>query len=214
MNARWIAALFALCSAPLLSQTATPATASHTSALGFSYALPTDWQVVEATPTLNDMKQRQADQTANQNEKKGIGCVEIPITARHGDPASMVVVMALPFDCFGQQMTEKDLPGFAEGASEGLRRALVISEPAFGTYTLGTHSLWIERAHGALIGHPEAHYTVEVTCSLLKKSAVCWMTMAADDATLQTFEHGMVSLDGEAPVALVPATAFDKKPTQ
>jgi len=45
----------------------------------------------------------------------------------------------------------------------------------------------------------------------LKKAAVCWMTTAEDDAALQTFEHGAVTLDQEAPTELVPPTAFDKK---
>jgi hypothetical protein len=30
---------------------------------------------------------------------------------------------------------------------------------------------------------------------------------------MQIFEHGSVTLDGEAPAALVPAAAFDKKPS-
>jgi hypothetical protein len=56
------------------------------------------------------------------------------------------------------------------------------------------------------------NYTVETVCSVLKKGAVCWMAMAADKAGLQTFENGAVTLDGEVPAALVPATAFQKKP--
>ena len=36
--------------------------------------------------------------------------------------------------------------------------------------------------------------------------------MAADEAHLQIFEHGLVALDGEASAALVPADAFEKKP--
>jgi hypothetical protein len=56
------------------------------------------------------------------------------------------------------------------------------------------------------------NYTVETVCSVLKKGAVCWMAMAADKAGLQTFENGAVALDGEVPAALVPATAFEKKP--
>jgi hypothetical protein len=65
---------------------------------------------------------------------------------------------------------------------------------------------------GTQKGQAGAQFTIEITCTVLKKAAVCWMAMAADDAGLKTFEHGMVSLDGEAPVALVPTTAFDKKP--
>jgi len=54
-------------------------------------------------------------------------------------------------------------------------------------------------------------YTVETVCSVLKKGAVCWMTMAANQDALQTFENGAVKLDGEAPATLVPASAFAKK---
>jgi len=65
--------------------------------------------------------------------------------------------------------------------------------------------MWVERARGVLKDHPEVTYTVETVCSVLRKGAVCWMAMAKDDAALETFEHGAVSLDGEAPAALVPA---------
>ncbi len=35
--------------------------------------------------------------------------------------------------------------------------------------------------------------------------------MAADDAALTTFKHGMIMLEREAPAAQVPATAFDNE---
>ena len=37
-------------------------------------------------------------------------------------------------------------------------------------------------------------------------------SLAANDAGLQTFEHGAVTIDGEAAPALVPAGTFSKKP--
>ena len=73
--------------------------------------------------------------------------------------------------------------------------------------------MWIERAKGTPHDNPNAAFTVEIACSLLKKGAVCWLALAADDAGLQTFEHGLVTLDSEAPIALVPADAFAKKPS-
>jgi hypothetical protein len=39
------------------------------------------------------------------------------------------------------------------------------------------------------------------------------MAIAADDAALQTFEHGAVTLGSEAPTSLVPVDAFVKKPS-
>ncbi len=210
MNARLAITLF-FCATPLLAQ-APAAAVVHSSDLGFSYSVPSDWEAVDARTTLPGVQEQVTKNAATEEEKKGIACVQIALTARHGEPASVMVVMALPFDCFGQVMTDKDLPGFAEGASEGLKSSFDFSDPVFGSYSLGSHSMWIERAKGNPKDHPELKYTVEITCSLLKKSAVCWMAMAANEAALRTFENGAVALDGDAQPALVPVSSFDKKP--
>jgi hypothetical protein len=212
MRAPRFLAFLALCGVPLLAQT--PATASqvHTSDIGFSYSLPADWEVVDTTSALPAVQQQVEKTATSAEEKKGIACVQIALTARHGTPASVVVVVALPFACFGQTMTEKDLPGFAMGASEGVKNTFDLTDALHGSYTRGSHGVWVERAQGTLKDHPEVKYTVETVCSILKKGAVCWMSMAADEAALQTFEHGSVALDGEAPAMLVPANAFAKKP--
>jgi hypothetical protein len=190
-----------------------PASQPHATDFGFSYSVPRDWEVVEAQPTLPKAKEEANKSTTTDEEKKGLACVQVALTARHGDPSSVMVEVALPFDCFGQQMTEDQLPGFASGASEGLKQSFDVGEPVFGNYSLGSHRMWIERAKGTPKGHPELPYTVEITCGLSKKAAVCWMAMAADEAALRTFERGVVILDGESAGALVPPTAFDKKPS-
>ncbi len=213
MRACFLTAIVLLgCASALPAQAPGRSSEVHRSDLGFSYSIPGDWNVVDAHPTLPTLKEEQSQAASTEEEKKGIQCVQLALTAKHGAPPSVIVVMQLPFSCFGQKMTDQELPGFAEGASEGLRQSFDLSEPVYGSYMLGTHSLWIERTKGSVIGHSENQYTVEVACSVLHKGAVCWMTMAADDAALQTFEHGKVRLDGEPPTALVPATAFDKKP--
>ena len=215
MKAPAFAALLILGTAQLPAQapSSAPATQTHSSEIGFTYTLPADWEVVDTQQSLPAVKQKVQNEAASEDEKKGAACVQVALTARHGAPASVVVVVALPFDCFGQQMTDKDLPGFASGASEGLKSTFDITDPLNGSYSLGTHSVWIERTRGTPKGHPEVQYTVETVCSILKKGAVCWMAMLADDAALQTFEHGAVTLDGEAPAALVPAEAIVKRPS-
>jgi len=210
MNPRLLAILL-VGSASLVAQTS-PAPVVHSSEFGFSYSVPSDWQVAEAQPTPADIREKQTQEARSEDEKKGIACLQIALTARTGDPASVIVAMALPFDCFGQSMTENDLPGFAEGGSEGLKQSFDLSEPTTATYLLGTHNLWIERAKGTPKGQPDTTYTVEITCGLLKKAAVCWMTMASDESTLRTFEGGAVVLDGDPFPALVPANAFERKP--
>jgi len=190
-----------------------PESKAHVSQLGFSYSVPTDWEVVDAQGTLPKAKADADKNATTDEEKKGLACVEVALSARRGDPPSVLVAVALPFDCFGQQITEKDLPGFAEGASEGLKQSFDMGDPLHGNYTLGSHHMWIERAKGNPKGHPDLSYTVEIACGVLKKAAVCWMAMAADDAALHVFEQGAVTLDGESADALVPPNVFDKKPS-
>lgn len=145
---------------------------------------------------------------------KGDACVEVAMTAKHGSPASVVVVTALRFACYGQTMTASDLPNLGEGAAEGMKQTFNLIEPVDATYSLGSHTVWIERASGPPKNHVESSFTFEIACTVLQKGAVCWMTMAADAASLQEFEQSTVSLDGEAATKLVPADAFvPKKPS-
>lgn len=195
------------------AQTVPQGTAVHSSDIGFSYSLPLDWQVVDIAPVMPVVKQEQTAKATSEDEKKGIACAQIALTARHGSPPSVVVVVALPFGCYGQVMTSKDFPSFATGTAEGLKQSFDIVNPIYGAYTLGSHSMWIERAQGTPKDHPDLHYTVEVACSLLKRGAVCWMAMVTDQADLEDFERGVLTLDGDAVGALVPANAFIKNPS-
>jgi hypothetical protein len=195
--------------------------------MGFSYVVPADWVAVAVKPHPSTETAPQPSPAPPQASKdtikpsareaiketiKGNACIRVPLTAQHGTPTSVIVVVELPFDCYGQTMTEQDLAGFGSGAADGLKDVYDLLDPIFGVYALGSHRLWIERAKASPKGHPETQYTIEIACSLLKKGAACWMTMAADEASLHTFESGPVTLDGEAPTPLVPETAFDKAP--
>jgi hypothetical protein len=139
--------------------------------------------------------------------KKGNACAQVELTARHGTPYSVVVVVALPFDCYGQTLSDKNLTDFAAGAIEGLKQTFDVANPMQTNYTLGNHNIWIERVSGTVKGQPESKYTLEIACTLMSRGAACWWTMAADEADLQVFEHGPVTLEGDAFDALVPAGA-------
>ncbi len=182
----------------------------HSSELGFSYSLPSDWETVDPQPNLPAVKQEGAQNAASDEEKKGIACVQVALSARHG--VSAIVVVALPFDCYGQTMTANELPGFGEGAAEGLKQTFDVEHPAVGAYKLGDHPMWIERASGTPKGRIGPAYTVEIACTVLTKAAVCWMTMAADADDLHAFEHGAAKLDGSTAPSLVPRNAFEKQP--
>jgi hypothetical protein len=194
------------------AKTAASAPQSNNSNIGFTYSLPAEWVTVpEPQPAAPSPEVLQNPKLAV--VKKGTACVQVVFTAKHGTPASVVVVVALPFACYGQTMTASDLPGIGAGAAQELKQTFeVAANPIQGNYSLGSHRLWIERAKGTPKGHPENQYTFEMVCTVLEKGAACWMTMAADDASLKSFEQGPTVLEADLPTALVPATAFDKQP--
>jgi hypothetical protein len=198
---------------PLSAQNQAPAAGppvSHTysNPLGFSYTIPADWDAVDTQPSLPDLKDKATQSATSEAEKKGVACTQIGFSARHGNPTSVIVQVALPFDCFGQQFVQDDLPGFGAGAAESLKQNFDIGDPQVVSYTLGNRHLWAERVSGTPKGQPDKHYTIEISCALLSKAAVCWLTMAADSSSLAIFENGAVTLDDDPPAALVPAGTF------
>jgi hypothetical protein len=178
--------------------------------LGFSFTVPADWEVMDTSAVAKEQARQNA---SNDEDKKGLTCVEIGFTARHGNPPSVMTEVALPFACYGQKMTEADLPGFASSASAGLAQNFDLGQPVYGLYQLGTHQFWIERVNATVKGQGALGYTIEIACSVSKNAAVCWMVMASNDSSLAVFEQMPVSLDGDPPAALVPANAFEKKPS-
>ncbi len=216
MKALPLIVLLGFSAAVFAAQSTSPAptlAGTHSADLGFSYSVPNDWEVLGPPPTVDQQKSEASRNAATDEEKKGLACLEPVLTARDRKSGSVLSVEALPFACFGHEMTNEDLPGFAAGAPEVLKQSFNLGEPAFATYVLGTHSMWIERAHATLKDHPEVPFTVEIACGLLKKAAVCWLAVAGDDDALRAFERAAVILDGETLSALVPPTAFDKKPS-
>ncbi len=180
--------------------------------IGFSYSLSGEWTVVTATPTEAAKQQKEAQKTPEAEARKGIACVDVPLTAQRGKPASVIVIVALPFECFGQTMGYNDLPGFGEGAAEGLKRTLDMIQPITTSYKLAGHKMWIERAKATPKGKTAPQYTIEIACTVLEKGAVCWLAQAADAAGLEAFEHSTVTLDGLNAAALVPKDVFVKNP--
>jgi len=169
--------------------------------IGFTSSLPKGWQIVTSAPAQKSV----VPYPAAVAPKKGDACIDVAMTARHGSSASVVVVLALPFECYGQRLAASDLADFGTGAAQGLKRSFAIMSQAQGTYSLGSHPVWIERADGTPQGWPETPYTFEIACTVLAKAAVCSMTMAADAASLREFENQPVVLEGERFDALVPA---------
>jgi hypothetical protein len=228
MRVALAAALFLLGSAPVIAQTPALVAAGQTvapgpaaspspaapaatqpahvddSAAGFKYSLPSDWEFVAQPPPPKVTVPFPGAVEA----PKGDACVQVVFTAKHGTPASVVVVIALPFACYGQPMKPSDLANFGAGAAEGLKQTFDVTDPVQGNYTLGSHAIWIERAKGTPKGHPENAFTFEIACTVLAKGAACWMTMATDWPSLRDFQRSPVTLDGDTFAELVPQHSF------
>jgi len=194
--------------APAAAPAATQPAQVDDSDVGFNYSLPADWEFV-APPPAPKATVPFPDAVG---AKKGDACVEVVLTAKHGTPASVIVVMALPFACYGQSLKPGDLENFGAGAAEGMKQTFDVTDPVEGNYTLGSHAVWIERAKGTPKGHPENPFTFEVVCTLLTKGAICWTVMATDWPSLRAFERAQVTLDGEISPELVPPHSFVPNP--
>lgn len=208
-----VSMLFAACWLPAQAPSVNPAAApaqdkAYSSSIGFRYRLPADWESVGDNPSPPDARQQAGKGAAADAEMRGMDCAQTVLAARHGNPASVITVVALPFECFGEPMIDKDLPGFGRGAMEEIENSFDLSAPVTANYDLGTHRLWIERSGATVKGQTERAYTVETVCTILKKGAVCWMATAADADALRTFETGAVKLEGDSFPALVPPAAF------
>jgi hypothetical protein len=205
-----------------------PSATSDMPGLGFQYAPPSGWRI-EAAPSNsspssppassapsagssssspNAAGHEPAQSAAAPAAKKGIACLEAPLTATYGDPRSVLVEVVLPFDCFGQTIGPDQLPAFTLGIAAGMKQSLDTSDAIESAYTLGTHRMWVQRSKGNEKGHPVAPFTFEIACGLLRKAAVCWTVAANDAAALAAFENASVTLEDDPPTPLVPATVF------
>ena len=141
--------LIALGAASLLAQAPEqPAAGPPSSDLGFTYSVPHNWEVLSAPETMAQKKAEASRNAVSEEEKKGLACLEPVLTARDGRSGSVLSVQALPYACFGHEMSPDDLPGFASGALEGLKQNFDVGESVSATYVLGTHRMYDQSRQG------------------------------------------------------------------
>jgi hypothetical protein len=180
----------------------------YKSDLGFAYGYSPEWELIDTKPLTPIAQQKAAEGAKSDEEKKGAACAQIGLMLKHGDPASIIMTVSLPYECYGSAFTDADLPGFGTGVSSGLKQNFTVGESKTATYKLGSHNLWVERALSTAKADPAQKYTIETVCAMLKKAATCWIGMVKDDAALKVMEQSQVTLESDAPTALVPADAL------
>jgi hypothetical protein len=174
----------------------------------FTFSYPADWEVVDMKPMLPVQRLKAEQDAQSAMERKGADCTDVQLTIRHGDPASVILVMYLGYSCLGVELKPSDLGATGVGIAQGLTKSFNVQNPTYGAYNLGSHAFWIERADGSPVDHPEHKYKLETACTLLKKGLTCWLAMAASADAITTFEASRVSLEGDAAAAIVPDSAF------
>ena len=174
----------------------------------FSYAYPSNWEVVDAKPVMPAVRQKVEEGAASDSEKIGAQCTQLALVLREPVLKSSIVVVALPFACVGPVIKESDLPAVATGVSEGVKKGFDVSNSVNATYRSGQHSFWAERTQATSKDHPELAYTLETACTMLKKAVVCWMGFARNQDAIHVLEGGLTSLEGDPPSDLVPPSAF------
>ncbi len=176
----------------------------YKSDLGFTYGYSPDWELIDTKPLTPLAQQKAAEGATSEEEKKGAACAQIGLMLRHGSPASIIMTVSLPYDCYGSSFSDAELPGFGTGVSSGLKQNFTIVDSKNATYKLGTHNVWVERSAATAKADPTQTYTIETVCSMLKKGATCWIGMAKDDASLKLLEQSKVTLESDPATALVP----------
>jgi hypothetical protein len=196
---------------PATAQSATPAPAPmvFTSDMGFTYEYPSDWTLVDTNGLTAGLQPDAGGKDGDELGKKAFLCTQIGFAIHNDRGSSAILAMTVPFDCLGLKFDDHALRSFGRGVLAGMSGAANFSSRISAVYQLGTHNLWIGRERGTLKANPQIAVTLETSCTLLKKGAVCWTLLTTNSDIAAIFEGGRVSLEGEAPTALVPPTAFD-----
>jgi hypothetical protein len=181
---------------------------SYKSELGYSFAYPQDWVLMDTGASLPEVKQQAAEAAKSDEGKQSANCAQMDMTLRHVSASGMIVAMALPFACYGQRLPPEDLAGFGASVASGLSQPFDIQFSLTKTFHSGSHDLWVERDQATAKADFSQSFIVETVCGLLNKAAVCWVGIVKDGGDLATFEQGQITLDGDKPTALVPAGVF------
>ena len=198
---------------PVDGTTPKPLISTFSSDMGYSYTYPSGWEVVDMKPAMPVIRQKVEESATSAEEKKGAECAQIDLMLRNRSPLSMIEIMSMKNNCFDMKLNSDNLAAFGLSVDEGLKKSLDVSNPVYSAYKLGSHRMWIEKATASIRNSTLNNSILEVSCTILHKGFICLVTFAHDSDALNIFESGKVTLDEDAPIALVPEGVFDPKKT-
>ena len=138
-------------------------------------------------------------------------CITLPFSAMHPDAGGFAVVIMVRADagCLKKTLTAEKLPEFTQGEVQGLSASGARTQ--FGqpvAFTAGDHAAELLRGTFELPTGQALH--AMVVCVLLKPDIACWQFLGSGDEQLNTMSTFPLSVDGGAPVPLVPAAVLAK----
>ncbi len=184
-------------------------------ALHLNYSYPTSYTdasalVVPAFQATLGKAQAEAGAKNDRNAKDATRCVTLPFSVINSDNGyAVVLLLRVDAGCLKKTFTAADLPTFTRGEIEGLAASgarTQFSEPTAFT-TEGHAAEWLRGSFQLPTGQS---LQAMVACVLEKPDVVCWQFLGSSEANLRTMAAFPMSLDGAAPMPVVPATLFAK----
>ena len=206
--------LYTACSAQSMqtAPTSAPMPIYRNEALHLSYSYPASYTDASAVvgPAFQASLSQTHDEAAGKVAKDATRCVTLPFSVMNSSNGlAIVLLVRADAVCLKKTFTAAELPAFTRGEVQGLTASgarTQFSEPIAFT-TEGHAAEWLRGSFQLPTGES---LQAMVACVLLKPDVVCWQFLASSEANLRNMGTFPVSLDGAAPMPVVPATLFSK----
>ncbi len=206
--------LYTACSAQSVptAPASAPMATYHNEALHLNYSYPANFTDASAVvgPAFQASLNQTQGEAVGKNTKDATRCVTLPFSVMNsGNGLAIVLLVRADAGCMKKTFTAAELPAFTRGEVQGLTASgarTQFGEPIAFT-TEGHAAEWLRGSFQLPTGES---LQAMVACVLLKPDVVCWQFLASSEVNLRTMGAFPASLDGAAPMPVVPATLFSK----
>lgn len=173
--------------------------------VGFDISYPSNWTIIDLSPTLPMIQMKLKGDAKTEAEKSRASCVQFFFSAKSGVPASTFLAVGEKRECIG---TEPNLNSYALGTMTSLKKKYLLSQTEYGAFTLTKTVFWIMRTKAAKIDHPDDVETIEYLGAVLPKGVVLWSCHCKDEKAKTEFEHAHLRFADGSDTEMIPVGAF------
>ncbi len=181
-------------------------------ALHLNYSYPASYTDASAVvgPAFQASLSQAPGEAAAKKGKDATRCVTLPFSVMNSSNGlAIVLLVRADAGCLKKTFTAAELPAFTQGEVQGLTASgarTQFGEPV--AFTTEGHAAELLRGTFQLPAGESLQ--AMVACVLLKPDVVCWQFLASTESNLRAMGAFPVSLDGAAPMPVVPAMLFPK----